>query len=193
MSRHRTVAHRRLPARLGAAGLALLLVTGASGCGKAADKFSEKAAEKATEKAIESGSDGKADVDLNDGEMNIETDDGSFSMGAGGEIPDSWPEDVPMPPDAEVVSVMEMGSDDSEATINLSVTTDMPSDDVVAFYKDGLDGWTQAGTFSSNSEDGGMTSVQYERDEQTSLGITALDDEDEGTIVNLTYTVQADE
>ncbi len=191
MSSDRTSTRRRPPARLGAAGLALLMVTGASGCGKAADKFSEKAAEKATEKAIESGSDGKANVDLSDGKMKMETEDGSFSMG-GGEVPDSWPEDVPLPSDLEVVNVIEMGSDDSEVTINLTGMTDMSPDDVVAFYKDGLNGWTQSGTFSSNSDDGGMTSVQYERDEVRSLGITVLHD-DEGTTVTVGYTVEADE
>ena len=73
--------------------LALALVIGAgalTGCGAAADKV----AEKATEKAIESQTGGDVDVNTNgDGSFNIETDDGSLSIGTG-KLPDGWPDDI---------------------------------------------------------------------------------------------------
>lgn len=186
MTRHRTPARRHLPGRLGAAGLALVLLTGVSGCGKAAEKIGQKA----TEKAIESGADGNADVDISDGEMNIETEDGSFSVGSG-EIPDSWPEDVPLPDGLEVLSAMDMGSD-GESMINVSGTTDMTPDEVTAFYESGLDGWSESDSFSSRAEEGGMSSVSYEQDGRT-VGVTILDDPDEATTLSLSYTVEAAE
>lgn len=186
MTRHRTHAHRRLPARLGLAGLALVLVTGAGGCGQAADKISEKA----TEKAIESGADGDADVDISDGQMNIETEDGSFSVGSG-EVPDTWPEDVPLPADLAVLSAMDMGSE-GESMINISGTTDMNPDEVAAFYEDELDGWTESGSFSSSADEGGMSSVSYEQDERT-VGVTIVDDPDEATTLSLSYTIGDDQ
>ncbi len=192
MSHDRTDAHRRLPARLGAAALALALVAGASGCGKAADKFSEKAAEKATEKAIESGSDGKADVDLSDGEVNIETEDGSMSMG-GQEVPDSWPEDVPLPPDLEVVNALEMGSGDGDIT-NVSGRTGMSTDDVMAFYESELDGWTEAASLNQIGDEGGMASVTYERDGRN-VRVSVLEDpnDEEGILLTVSYSARVDE
>lgn len=80
-----------------------LLVLGSAGCG--ADTLAEKATEKAAEKAIEEAASSEGvdvDLDTEDGEISIETSDGSFTSGTGS-LPDGFPDDVPVL-DGEVLS-----------------------------------------------------------------------------------------
>ncbi|MFZ4633890.1 MAG: hypothetical protein ACOYNO_06755 [Saprospiraceae bacterium] len=65
-----------------------LLLLSAHACRQTA----EKAQEQAIESAIENQSGGKADVDINEGNINIESDEGSFSMKTGA---NTWPAEIP--------------------------------------------------------------------------------------------------
>lgn len=88
-----TLSQRPRPRRTASATLiALLALTGAtlSACG---DDAAENVAENRIEDAMASnGVDG--DVNIEDGEVSIDTGDGSFSTG--GDVPDGFPEDVPL-------------------------------------------------------------------------------------------------
>ncbi len=73
------------------------------GCGK-------EAAEKKIEKAIEKETGGRAEVDLDDEKVTIETKDGEFSMSAGksAKLPEDFPSDVYVYKGAAVAMSMEV-------------------------------------------------------------------------------------
>lgn len=132
---------------IGAAVLGGMLLVGA-GCGKAADK----AAERISEEAIEEGIDG-SNVDIDDdGNVDIETEDGSISTGT--DLPDDWPEDVPVMEGA-VVQGSYSSSSNGETIHTASFSTDRSVDEVLDFYKDELADWTvdtdQTGDFNGTA------------------------------------------
>ena len=94
--------------------LAATLVTG---CSAIADKAGEKVAEKGMEAA------GGGDVDIDsddDGKVSIESDEGSLEIG-GSELPDDFPEEVPLPDDFTLEASMSMGTaDDQSFTVHFT-------------------------------------------------------------------------
>ena len=93
--------------------------------------------EELTEQILE-GQDGVDDVEIDEdtGEVTVESEDGSFTVG-GGEIPSDWPVDVPS--GGNVVAV---GQDASGGSLSM----DFPGadyDELVAFY----DNWTTSSGF----------------------------------------------
>jgi len=82
-----------------------------------------------------------------DGEtLTIEGDDGSSTYTAGGDIPDEWPDDLPLPDDATVLasSVME---GNGQNVITLSLNVDGELEEVGDSVKEQLEdaGWTDMG------------------------------------------------
>lgn len=73
-------------------------------CGSASDKVAEKLAEE----LIEASSDGEVDIDVSgDGDdvsFKVETDEGSFTMGSGGDLPDGL--EIPAPDGGDVMTTM---------------------------------------------------------------------------------------
>ncbi len=66
---------------------------------------------KLAEKVLES-QDGVKDVDIDDDSYTVETDEGTISAGSGTEIPDGFPEDVPLPSsDYTIASAVEQGEE----------------------------------------------------------------------------------
>jgi type II secretory pathway pseudopilin PulG len=89
-----------------------LLLLSANACRQTA----EKAQEQAIESAIESQSGGKADVEVNEGNINIESDEGSFSMKTGAK---TWPSDIPasvtQPTGGAIAGVMTTETDEGNS------------------------------------------------------------------------------
>ena len=54
--------------------------------------------ENVAEQIIEAGADGDVDVDIDNdgGEITIDSDDGSVTISSGGDLPDNWPDQVPV-------------------------------------------------------------------------------------------------
>lgn len=172
-----------------AAGAALALTFGLTGCGKAVEKLSEKAAEKAVEKAA--GDNANVDFDTKDGSFSIETDEGSFNVG-GGEVPDDWPSDVPLAKGFTPSSTMNLSSD-GKKSINMTGTVGMSVDDVIDFYADSMSGWEETGKSSMSSDGTTIKNVIFSRGGAT-LAVTATDDSDEGgTTIGLIYNEDPDD
>lgn len=101
--------------RLRSAGsLTTVLLAGAllAGCGDVAEQAAQEAAEQAAEEAIEEGASPDAEVDIEaDDEgmsMSIEGEDMSIQVGEAAEIPENFPDSVPLPAvDYTVRSVFE--------------------------------------------------------------------------------------
>lgn len=175
---HRTV--RPVAAVL--AGVALL---GAAGCGQAA----EKVAEKATEEAIESQAGDGAKVDIGqDGTFEIETEEGSYSAGTG-EVPEGWPDDVPLPDGLEIVTGSNLGND-AERITSVIGTTDESPDAVAAFYEEALSDWEEASSMDSNADGASFRSVSYTSGERT-LQLTISEDAEGVTTLSVTHAVKA--
>jgi hypothetical protein len=158
---------------LGVAVLGAALVLG-TGCGAVADKATERATEEATEEAL--GGDAQVDVD-DDGNVQIESEDGSASYGTG-ELPDDWPDDIPMPDDTEITAAIS-----SDGTSNISGTSSLSPEEVDAHFADL--GWES--TSESNAELGGTTSYYRTlEDGGRELSVTATEDPTSGdTIIGL--------
>ncbi len=164
---------------LGVAVLGAALVLG-TGCGAAADKAAERVSEEATEEALGGGN---VDID-DDGNVEVETEDGSLSVGTG-ELPDDWPEDIPVIEGATLEGAYSSSSN-GESVHTASLTTDDSVADVLAFYKDELSGWTvdQESTSEVNGSESGILTVS---DGDRTAAITASET-DGTTNVSITHT-----
>jgi 3-dehydroquinate synthase class II len=112
-----------------------------AGCKKA----EEKLAEKFVEKAMEEGSGGKADIDISGDKITITSKEGGqggsfeFSGGKDLKLPADFPGDVPVYPDAAVISLLGMGGENRQVTFQVGDKTA----EVYAFYQKKLpaQGW----------------------------------------------------
>lgn len=130
---------------LGALGFAVALVLALSACGgdddgdSKSDRGPSGVQEEMLEKAIEeaAAADGDdVDVDLDGEAFSVENDEGSFTVG-GGEVPESFPEGVPLPPgDYSVTSSMEVSGEDGY--LRLVTATTGTIDELAAFLEQGL-------------------------------------------------------
>ncbi len=142
-------------AALAAAATASLLV----GCGAAA----EKAAEKATEQAIEEQTGGNVDIDTSgDGSVDIETEDGSASFGTG-EIPEDWPEEIPLPDDLDVQSGSTMDAADGRLVSIIGATDETP-EALLPSMKEALADWEISGESTATGNGSTTTGAQWEKD-----------------------------
>jgi hypothetical protein len=168
-------------AALVAAATASLLV----GCGAAA----EKAAEKATEQAIEEQTGGDVDIDTSgDGSVEIETEDGSMSLGTG-EIPEDWPEEIPLPDDLVVQSGTTMDATDGRLVSVVGTTEETPQA-LLASMKEALADWEISGESTATASSGATTGAQWEKDgfRVTFAATSGMPSEDGGTFVTLGHT-----
>jgi hypothetical protein len=177
-----------------------LLVLGASGCGKVADEVGEKAAEN----AIEASSGGNADIDIDGGEMSIETDEGTYTAdGSGevrietadgsyvagtGELPDGWPTQVRLPDDLEILTSSNIKGD-GDQLLSVVGTTALDPDQVVELVVGGLDGWETVNTYDMGGDGFTNKTIQLTDGEDT-LNLSAGRNAGESTTsVSYGYTV----
>jgi hypothetical protein len=89
---------------------------------------------------------GEADPET--GDVNVESEDGSFSTGSTTELPEEWPADVPEPDGLSIANATVIGSD-TEQTI--SVGGSVSGEEFVESYGSALEsaGFTEDSSFSS--------------------------------------------
>lgn len=147
--------------RLGPLVFAVALVLALSACGgddagdgdSPGDRGPSSVQEEILEKAIEEGAAADGDdveVDLDGEAFSVENDEGSFTVG-GGEVPESFPEGVPLPPgDYSVTSSMEVSGEGGY--LRLVTATTGTIDELAAFLEQGLTegGFTIEGTQKQN-------------------------------------------
>lgn len=141
----------------GALVAAALLTFTACGGGDAADE--------AVEAGIEEALGSNADVEIDgDGNMAIETEDGSYAAGDAAEVPDDFPAEVPLPDDAQLATTF------SDATNwLLTYQADGITDESCVGYIDGFTaaGFTEESRFTSA---GSTTGVFSNADLQVTVG-----------------------
>lgn len=145
--------------RVGVLGCALALVLALAACGGDDEGEGLESTgpsgvqEEILEKAIEEGAAADGDdveVDLDGEAFRVENDEGSFSVG-GGEVPESFPEGVPLPPgEYTVTSSMEVSGEDGY--VRLVTATTGTIDELAAVMEQGLTdgGFTIEGTQKQN-------------------------------------------
>jgi hypothetical protein len=111
-----------------------------SGCALT-DWAGKKAGEKIMEKTIESQTGGKVDVNSDSGTMNINSDKGSLSAGKEAKIPDNFPKDIFIYPDAKVMFAMSGTSGDKSFSVAYNTATS--PEDAFSKYKEEMvkNGW----------------------------------------------------
>jgi len=131
-----------------------------AGCGSIGEAVSERAIEEGLEAA---GGGGDVDIDLDDenGGISIETSEGSMQIG-NAEIPDGFPESIPLPDDATIVSAMSFSEDDG-ANFNVTMTVPGAADALAADLEDQLtaNGYEIVGTFDQDMNCESTSSVQF--------------------------------
>lgn len=134
----------------------------ASGCGKTVG-------EKAAEKSLEQATGGKANVDISDDKVSVETEAGSWQAGENISLPSDWPDDIHVA-DGKVTasSVNDFGH-------SLTVMSDKSPSDLKKEYQEKLeeDSWDITMTMDM----GGNVLLGAEKDERSlSISIGTEDD-----------------
>lgn len=172
----------RTSARLLAAVGALAL--GAAACDSVAENLTERVVEEAAEQAAGEGVD--IDIDEDGGNLRIESSEGSLDIG-GGELPEVFPSDLPLPDGHQVLSSMTQGSADAN-TVFVTVSAPGAFDDVVAAIESGLEqgGWTVDDTTNMTSDGFSSTTLMVSKGDWTgNVGVTSTDGE-----TTVSYTLE---
>lgn len=160
-----------------------VVLLGGSACGKAA----EKAAEEVTERAIEAQGGEGASVDLNDdGAVEIETADGSYSAGTG-EVPAGWPDDIALPDGLEIVTGTDVAGGGQEIS-SIIATTEDDQATLAAHFEEELAGWVEANRMESSSDGSTFTAVSYSSGDRT-VQLTLSRDAEGTNTVSVSHSV----
>lgn len=174
----------------------LLALVFAGGC--KGQRIAERIAEEAIEKAIEQDSGENVEIDLDEGEVTIQSDEGEVSIssddetveiksdegeatfGTGAELPEGFPDSVPVYENMTITSSWKSSEGDKN---NYSITaiSEDSVDDVFGWYKTKLEGWDIEGEFALDTDEGKTASLGAN---SGGIEMTLMtSDSDEGTIV----------
>ncbi len=159
--------------------LAIFMLFSASGC-NVKQKIAEEAVEEAIEKVIESESGGEADVEISEEGASIKTDEGEVAIGEKAELPDGFPDVVPVYPDMEIITSWK-GTEDEKTTFSVSALTSDPGSTVFDWYKSKLGGWETENEFTNESEGEVVSSISASNGTY-SLVIMVIDTGEETTV-----------
>lgn len=144
-----------------------------AGCGTVTENLAEEAAER----AAEAGGGGDVEVDVDDeGNVSVESDEGSISVGSGASLPDGFPESMPVPEGLETAGGFSQEAD-GRSTIGAQFvgTGDRAAqEELAAFYESQLEanGWTIVS--SSNNEVSGSVTDVFEVENGELTGSVAI-------------------
>lgn len=153
-----------------------------SGC--LGQKIAEQAVEKVIEKAIGSEDGEEIDIDLDEEGMTIKTDEAEMTIGTSADLPDGFPNSVPVYPDMEITTSWKTVNDGKE-NFSIGATTKDSGEKVFNWYKDKLSGWDIESEWSADSGDDGKTSILDVSDGNHYVSITVVETPGEGTAVIL--------
>jgi hypothetical protein len=165
-------------------GLILALALGLVGCQSIDEKIGEEVGEE-----IAGGIVG-ADVEVDGEDVTIETDDGAVSIsGDTRELPEDFPEDMPIYDDSEVDSATSMSSGGS-TTYYVNLTTEDDITTVYEWYKAEVadEGWTITSDLLMTTESD-MAQLAVEKDDMEAVISMS---EDEPNVLGIILTVGAE-
>lgn len=167
-----------------AATLALL----GAGCNPLAsvqEKVEQKVAEKATEAAVDHITGGKVDLNSKDGSLTFKDNEtgNTVAWGADVKLPDDFPKELPVYPNAKIVAAAVDRSDANNASTYVLSVTDAPKV-AVAWYETELKkaGWTVKTTMTMES----LESRVFAKGE-AQINVMSTPGDEGKTIVNASY------
>ncbi len=155
------------------------------GAGCSSEAITERIAEEAAEQ-MAGGEDVEIDLDQEGGGISIESSEGSMQMGAGGSVPESFPENLPLPDvDYEVANSFETSTSDDELELQMSLVTSAPVEEVEGFFEQALPdaGWEVTDTRRQSAEDFVNVTFIAEQGDMGAMVSVVSDGQDE-TLVN---------
>ncbi len=149
----------------------LLATVALSGCTK-------KMAEKATERAIEKNTGDQVDLNFDNNQVTVETEQGSYQAGENVTLPADWPEDIYVL-EGKLVAAMKVATNNG---YSMSVVTEQSVSEIKQDYVDKL---TDAGwTINMQMDYGESAALSATKDNRTvSVSVTASSDGTNVTIV----------
>lgn len=148
----------------------------------------DRAVEKGVEKGVEAATGAEIDIDEDGGTISISSEDGEMAFGGGTELPDGFPDDVPLAA-GEITGGARVSDTESEVfTVAIAAQGSMSQ------VYDEATGLLESAGFSEESSGdlGGIRNVGYGQNGAISGVVLGLiEDEDEG-IVMVTYSVRKD-
>jgi hypothetical protein len=145
----------------------LLAAPLAAGCG------SDDLADRAVDQVAESSGSPDVEIDRSDGRVEVSAEDGSFVAEAGGDLPDGWPDDVPLPDDytIETTSTLDGGTGPVHSVILRTAGEPM---DVFSQLEPGFADWTEESRVVSGAGFDAVVMVQYSQGNRTA-SVTATE------------------
>ena len=176
---------KMIPSRFPTVMRALLLVpfvaVGLTACGAAQEAVSEQLVEQAVG--------GDVDLELgDDGQVaSIETEDGSLEMSAGGEVPEEWPDDVPLFDGGEISS-SQVFTVDGETAVVVSYTTEA---DPEATFDSLIEAYEAAGFAAESTSNTGDFASYYGTRGDTILSAALISSVDSPSTVQISISFPA--
>lgn len=155
------------------------------GAGCSSEAITERLVEEAAEQAA-GGEDVEIDLDEDGGGISIESSEGSLQMGAGGSVPDAFPDDLPLPDvDYEVANSFETSSREGELELQMSLMTTAAVEDLESYFEQAMAdaGWEITDTRRQSMEDFVNVTFVVEQGDLGALVTVTASGEDE-TLVN---------
>ncbi len=156
--------------------IALFLAAGCKG------EIIERITEGAIESAIEAQSDGEVDIDISESEMSIKTDEGEMTIGEGTDLPDGFPDVIPVYPDMTIQTAWKSTEDDKD-NFSISAFSEDSGEKIFNWYKDKMSGWEIESEFTQDSGEDGITMSINGNNGTYMLSILIFEDEGSSTIV----------
>lgn len=162
-----------------------------SGC-SITDSLKQKVGEKIVESTIESQTGGK--VDINNGQMNVQTDQGTMSIntGGGGKLPENFPRDMFTYSDAKIIFSLAGAKGTNDYTVNYQTATGFT--DAVNKYKQEMtgSGWTKESELNMDTEEAVLLTFKKGiKSVAVSIGKSTENDSLGKTTISLTGTEES--
>jgi hypothetical protein len=157
-----------------------------SGCKRA---VTEESIEAAIEEAL-GDEGGDVDVDISEGETTITSDEGEMTIGEGTELPDGFPDVIPVYANMVITTSWKTTENDLDA-FSVAASSNDPGSMIFDWYKSQLGGWQNVSEFTSESDEQVLSSISADNGTYT-LIVTIMENE-EGTTVTISVSEMGNE
>ncbi len=161
--------------------LVIFILLSGGGC---KGEATEESIETAIEEAI-GDEGGDAEVDISEGETTITTDEGEMTIGEGTELPDGFPDVIPLYANMVITTSWKTTENDLDA-FSVAASSNDPGGTIFDWYMNQLGAWQNVSEFASESDEQTLSSISADNGTYT-LIVTIVDSE-EGTIVTISVS-----
>jgi len=161
--------------------LAIFMLFLGSGC---KGGVTEESIEAAIEEAI-GDEGGDAEVDISEGETTITTDEGEMTIGEGTDLPDGFPDVIPMYANMVITTSWKTTENDLDA-FSVAASSDDPGSTIFDWYMNQLGGWQNISEFTSEGD--GQTLSSISADNGTYTLIVTIIETEEGTMLTISVS-----